>query len=132
MHKALEFTRSIVLCSTILMGSAVAQSPALARNTWTSGAPLPVPVFGPATAVLKGQIYLVGGYSPLGPENITQIYNPTTDAWTSGVMFPTTVNQAGTAVVKNILCLTKISNGQLQYAAFQQARPVSQVGWGVA
>jgi N-acetylneuraminic acid mutarotase len=86
-----------------LTSVSVAQIPAVTHNTWSSGAPIPTAVFGPATAVLKQQIYLVGGYSGLGPENITQVYNPTTNTWSSGVMFPTTVNQAGAAVVEGVL-----------------------------
>ncbi|MGD0823551.1 MAG: kelch repeat-containing protein, partial [Terriglobales bacterium] len=93
----------VFLLSAGLASVAVAQIPAVTHNTWSSGALIPTPVFGPATAVLKRQIYLVGGYSGLGPENITQVYNPTTNTWSSGVMFPTTVNQAGAAVVKGIL-----------------------------
>jgi N-acetylneuraminic acid mutarotase len=99
----------VFLLSAGLASVAVAQIPAVTHNTWSSGAPIPTAVFGPTTAVLIGpataavQIYLVGGCSDLGPENITQVYNPTTNTWSSGVMFPTTVNQAGAAVVKGIL-----------------------------
>jgi hypothetical protein len=64
----------VLLCAPLLFCLlAAAQIPPVTHNTWTSGAPIPVGVFGPATAFLKGQIYLVGGYSGLGPENITQV-----------------------------------------------------------
>ena len=104
MHRtSLHMLSALLGIAISLSLPAQTQTPAVAHNTWTSGTPIPVGIFGPATAVLKSQIYLVGGYSGLGPENITQIYNPSTNTWTSGVMFPSTVNQAGAAVVKGVL-----------------------------
>jgi len=75
------------------------------HNTWTSGAAVPTAVAFPAVAVLKGQIYVVGGGTTFGggPVSDTQIYNPSTNTWSAGVPFPTTVVYAVAAVANGIL-----------------------------
>ena len=75
------------------------------HNNWSSGAPAPTAVYGPATAVLEGQIYLVGGCSPGGRAVVgdTQIYDPATNTWSTGVPLPTPICAAAAAVVDNVL-----------------------------
>jgi N-acetylneuraminic acid mutarotase len=82
--------------------------PAVTHNTWTSGAPMPAPVAFAGAAVLKDEIYVIGGN--LGPGVNSngfvadvQIYNPATNTWSAGVSYPTEVASASAAVVKNIL-----------------------------
>jgi N-acetylneuraminic acid mutarotase len=83
--------------------SDVGFTPAVVHNTWSSGAPLQTAVFGPAVGVLKGKIYLVGGYGSDGPTIITQVYDPTKNTWSSGVAMPTPLNEGSAAVVNGIL-----------------------------
>jgi len=81
-----------------------AQAPAVIHNTWTSGAPIPTAVApSGGTAVLKGEIYVVGGC--VGNDIIadTQIYNPVTNSWSTGVSLPSPVCNGVAAVVKNVL-----------------------------
>lgn len=75
------------------------------HNTWSSGAAMPTAVAFPAVAVLKGQIYVVGGGTTFGggPVSDTQIYNPSTNSWSAGVPLPTTLDYAVAAVVNGIL-----------------------------
>jgi hypothetical protein len=57
-------TRSFTVVHVLIMGTALmtaAQTPAVAHNTWTAGAPMPSALVSPAAAVLEGQIYVVGG-----------------------------------------------------------------------
>lgn len=101
----------LLLLSLLFVGTAslvTAQSPEVTHNTWTSGAPLPTPVTFATAALLKDEIYVIGGN--LGPgENgngfvaDVQIYNPATNTWSTGVSYPTEVAFASAAVVKNIL-----------------------------
>jgi N-acetylneuraminic acid mutarotase len=75
-----------------------------AHNTWTSGAPMPVPLDGTAVAVLENQIYIVGG----GNDNSsisadTQIYDPATNTWSTGVPLPTATEGGCAAAVNNVL-----------------------------
>ena len=97
----------LLLASFLLVGAASlakAQNPEVAHNTWTSAAPMPTPVYYPATGVLKNEIYIVGGgvtYSTYTAD--TQIYDTTTNTWSTGASFPTTSVAGAAAVVKNIL-----------------------------
>lgn len=63
-------------------------------DSWTSGTPIPTPVFDYASAVLDNKIYVVGGRSI--PENktydLTQIYDPATDTWSYGAPVPTALS----------------------------------------
>ncbi|MGO8797130.1 MAG: Kelch repeat-containing protein [Candidatus Sulfotelmatobacter sp.] len=96
----------LVVFQLLLLGTTpmVAQAPAVAHNTWTSGAPMPKARVGPAVAVLEGQIYAVGGSNTTGKfYSNTYIYDPASNVWTTGVSFPTKVAGATGAVVKNIL-----------------------------
>ena len=90
--------------------SGVKAEPAVIHNTWTSGAPMPTAVNWPAVGVIKGEIYVVGGYTggPATADN--QIYNPTTNSWSSGSPLPAATAQATAAVVKNILYVFGGSN----------------------
>lgn len=79
--------------------------PAVTHNTWTSGAPMPTPMWFPAGAgVIKNQIYVVGGYdSSRNQLADNQIYNPATNAWSTGASIPAATAQGASTVVKNVL-----------------------------
>lgn len=71
--------------------TAVAQSSGtpIAHNIWTSGAPLPIPVWCPIVATLNGQVYVIGGTNANGTEIAdTQIYDPVTNTWSVGTPLP--------------------------------------------
>ncbi len=101
-------TISLLVVLLLLAGASsvtVAQTPAVAHNTWTSGAPMPTALASQAVGVIRGQIYVVGGGIPYGqPFANTQIYDPATNTWSAGAPIPVaTSNGASAAVVKNIL-----------------------------
>ncbi len=74
------------------------------HNIWSSGAPMPVALDDTAVAVLKNQIYVVGGGTPsVHVANNVQIYNPATNTWSTGVPLPTATGSGCAAVVNNIL-----------------------------
>ena len=79
------------------------QAPAVTHNTWTSGAAMPTAVSSAAAAVLKNEIYVVGGSN--ATENVAdvQIYNPATNAWSTGPSYPAAIAGASSAVVENVL-----------------------------
>ena len=83
--------------------SPASQTPAVTHNTWTSGAALPIPVAAAASAVVKNEIYLVGGNDATEEVADVQIYNPATNTWSTGVSYPVVVSGASAAVVKNVL-----------------------------
>lgn len=106
--------RPVVLFLSVGVASVVvAQAPAVSHNTWSSGTPLPIPVWVPAVGVIKNQIYVVGGFNAAKTAIAdTQIYNPVTNAWKSGTPLPTATEQASGAVVKNILYVIGGSENQ--------------------
>lgn len=79
------------------------QSPAINHNTWTSGVPMPTPLAFSTAAVLKNEIYVVGGNNGTANVDDVQIYNPVTNTWSTGPSYPTGIGSASSAVVKNIL-----------------------------
>lgn len=99
-------TKSLLVILVLSLGTAslaVAQTPAITHNTWSSGTPLPTPVLSPSAGLLKNQIYVLGGWNSGVVLADVQIYDPITNAWSTGVPLPTTLAGASVAVVKNIL-----------------------------
>jgi N-acetylneuraminic acid mutarotase len=81
-----------------------AAASAVAHNTWSSGAPMPVAADGTAVAVLEKQIYVVGGQND--DDTIfadTQIFDPATNTWSMGTPLPTATTNGCVGVVKNVL-----------------------------
>jgi N-acetylneuraminic acid mutarotase len=96
-----------MMVALVFLGTASlakAQTPDVTHNTWTSGAPMPTAVTFATAAVLKDEIYVVGGENA---DNTvvadTQIYNPATNTWSAGVSYPAGIASASAAVVKNVL-----------------------------
>jgi len=108
-------TTSLLVVLLLFAGAAsvaVAQTPAVAHNTWTSGSPMPTAVWDAAVGVLEGQIYVVGGNDADGTIVAdTQIYNPATNTWSTGVSLPTPLAGASGAVVKDVLYVMGGNNG---------------------
>ena len=98
--------RTALLFLTVAATASIAQIPAYAQgpNSWTTGAAMPTAVQGPATGVIGGLVYVVGGQIASGAEiNTNQIYNPATNTWTTGAPMPTARYGSAGAVVNNIL-----------------------------
>lgn len=123
------FLRAVVLLT--LMGTAavaVSQAPAVAHNTWTSGAAMPTAVMWPFVGVIKGQIYVVGGCTVLaGPGACSdtggiadaQIYDPATNTWSAGAALPRPLYDGGAAVVNNVLyVIGGVRDGQTSLLAY--------------
>src|ERR1019366_175343 len=67
-------------------------------NTWSTGAALPVAQYNMTSAVVKGKIYVIGGFN--GGNNGNQIYDPVASTWSTGAALP--VGQFGlTSAVVN-------------------------------
>ena len=67
---------------------------------------MPMALQGPATGVIGGIVYVVGGTGGATNNaefNINQIYNPETNTWTTGAPMPTARQGPVAAVVNNIL-----------------------------
>jgi hypothetical protein len=60
-------------------------------GSWTAKTPLPLPVYGQASAVLNNKIYVISGKTYNAISNLVQIYDPATDMWSFGKNIPTAV-----------------------------------------
>lgn len=71
-------------------------------NMWETKTNLPAALGGPGSAVLNGQLYILGGrnYSTSALDTVYR-YNPAVNAWASGISMPAPVNTPGTAVYAN-------------------------------
>jgi uncharacterized repeat protein (TIGR03803 family) len=74
----------------------------IVHNSWGVGAAMPTAVYVPATAVLNGQVYVIGG-STTAPVADVQIYNPVTNKWSTGTPLPVATTTASAAVVNGVL-----------------------------
>jgi len=90
---------------TVTTGASKLTSPQtfIVHNSWSSGAVLPTALQGPATGVIRGKVYVVGGGTNGGTVAINQIYNPSTNKWTTGASMPTARFGGASGVVNNIL-----------------------------
>ncbi len=93
-----------VLIAAISAAAQTSTAPAVVHNTWTTGTPMPSPIAWSTAAVLKNQIYVVGGINSANETTAdVEIYNPATDTWSTGVPLPSPIWGATSAVVKNVL-----------------------------
>jgi hypothetical protein len=85
-----------------------------ATNTWTTGAPMPAPVYGYASIVLNGKIYILGGSRNVGSTGNTifsgsnQVYDPQTNEWTIKANLPIVETYGAAAATQNYMAPTRI------------------------
>jgi N-acetylneuraminic acid mutarotase len=74
-----------------------------ATDTWESKAPLPTPRHSPATNMVDGKIYVIGGYSITTHSvlNVAEVYDPLSDTWATKTPPPLEVGSSASAVVDN-------------------------------
>ena len=83
-----------------------------ATNTWSTGAALPTPTWGGASAVVSNVLYVFGGYiGNSGPAtNAVWAYKPSTNTWTAKAAMPT-ARGSEVAVVKGTIIYVIGGNG---------------------
>jgi len=89
-----------------------------ATDTWESKAPLPTPRHSPATNMVDGKIYVIGGYSITTHSvlNVAEVYDPASDTWATKTPPPLEVGSSASAVVDNkIYVLGQDSNAWQTY-----------------
>jgi uncharacterized repeat protein (TIGR03803 family) len=72
------------------------------HNSWGKGTPMPVAAVAACSAVVNGQIYVVGGYNS-SAQTAVQIYNSTTHKWTTGTALATGLSNQACAVVNGLV-----------------------------
>ena len=103
--KTISLLVVVSLLSACTASVALAQTPAVVHNKWTTGAPMPTATSTVAVGVIEGQIYVIGGgVLPATCLDNTQIYDPAANTWSAGAPLPVgTCNGASAAVVNGIL-----------------------------
>ncbi|MFC1493084.1 kelch repeat-containing protein [candidate division KSB1 bacterium] len=76
------------------------------KDTWTDGADLPEPLVEPGTAVVEGNIYVIGGQgapvdNQINVSNRVYKYDPVTDRWTRLNDLPIGIQFAGVTSIGN-------------------------------
>lgn len=92
---------------------------------WSTGSPIPTPRRVPGSAVLHGQLYVVGGESPgRGVLGALEAYDPVFDTWASWPEMPTARAHPAAAVIDGKLYVA----GGFEYNAFCTGRDEPAVG----
>jgi uncharacterized repeat protein (TIGR03803 family) len=74
------------------------------HDSWGAGTVMPTATVQSSSAVLSGNIYVIGGADASGTVvNNVQIYNPTTNTWSTGTPLPAVTQHSSAAVVNNVL-----------------------------
>jgi N-acetylneuraminic acid mutarotase len=78
-------------------------------NTWSTAAPLPSAVYGYASAVINGEIHIVGGSKSTGIAGINdfvnsnQVYDPQNNSWSLGANLPSAAAYAAAAATEGFM-----------------------------
>ena len=72
-------------------------------DTWESKTPLPTSRHSPATNIVNGKIYAIGGYSITTHAilNVAEVYDPTSNMWATITPPPQEVGSCASAVIDN-------------------------------
>lgn len=115
----------IVLYGILLLLVAGNQALALG-DTWTTKAPMPVPLGGVAAAAIDGKLYVAGGRDVSGTAvNILQVYDPATDAWTIKAPMPTALSESAAEVINGILYVIGGTSGTREDPSLQAYNPAT-------
>jgi N-acetylneuraminic acid mutarotase len=85
-----------------------------ANDSWTIKSSIPTSVFGYASAVMNGKIYIAGGSTgPITQQSASytasnQVYDPQTDNWSSAANLPTLTSYGASAATQGYLAPTQM------------------------
>ncbi|HTZ69975.1 MAG TPA: kelch repeat-containing protein [Acetobacteraceae bacterium] len=106
MEKNAGYRGRSVATGAIVVAAALpfAGTAAAARDSWSSGTPLPNPVTWSAAAVVGNRIYVVGGINAASATiSGTEVYDPATKSWAVGVPLPVPLWGTAAATLKGNL-----------------------------
>jgi N-acetylneuraminic acid mutarotase len=91
-----------LLCLVFIFPISVAQTTTAATATtksfWTAGAPMPTPRTEVTAVVLKGEIYVIGGFDESSQvSDIVEVYNITNNTWTKAAPLPEPLHHTAAA-----------------------------------
>lgn len=78
-------------------------------NSWSTAAAMPIPVYGYASAVINGEIYVIGGSGNAGTSgaggfvNSNEVYNPKTNTWSLASNLPSEATFAAAVTTEGFM-----------------------------
>ncbi len=113
------------------------------NDTWTTASPLPVPVFGYASAVVDGKIYVFGGarqiltgFNDLTSIGSTQVYDVKNDTWSNKASIPNAVSFAAAEATGGLTAPQRVylvgGFNQFGYSNTVSVYDVERNRWGSA
>ncbi len=110
-----------------------------ATNTWTTGTPIPIAVYGYASTVTDGEIHIIGGSQASHSQGSSiffdsnQLYNPQTDTWSLEANLPSAVAFGAAASTEGLMApsLLYVIGGYFvnSYSSTVQAYNSSSNSW---
>ena len=81
-----------------------------ATNTWTTKAPMPTAVYGYASTVISGKIYIIGGSESPGTVfvNSNQVYDPQNDTWSLAANLPSVATYGAAAATQGLMAPSRL------------------------
>ena len=87
-----------LLCLVFIFPISVAQTTTTTESFWTAGAPMPTPRTEVTAAVLKEDIYVIGGFDESSQVRDTvEVYNITNSTWTKAAPLPEPLHHTAAA-----------------------------------
>jgi N-acetylneuraminic acid mutarotase len=77
-----------------------------ARDTWSTGAEMPMPRHHLAAVVVDGRIWAIGGRVGTRIQDRVDIYDPTTDTWSAGPPLPEATSAASEGVLGSVIVIS--------------------------
>ena len=101
----LKVVRIAVLFPLIIVfvfPTSIAQTTTTAESFWTAGAPMPTPRTEVTAAILKDNIYVIGGFDESSQvTDIVEVYNITNNTWTKAAPLPEALHHTAAASYNN-------------------------------
>lgn len=80
----------------------------IATNSWSTGKPMPIPVYAYSSVVVNNKIYYLGGANHVDPTNLTQIYDPQENTWSVGSNFSMPMIAAAAGATTGVMAPLRI------------------------
>jgi N-acetylneuraminic acid mutarotase len=84
----------------------------ITSDSWTIGAPVPVPLTDHATAVWNGVIYVAGGFDGTGTVNTLYAYNIASNSWSTLAPMPSPLYLPGFGIIDGKLYIASGNDGR--------------------
>jgi len=98
-------------------------------DMWKRESDIPTPRWGCSASVVNGQIFVIGGANPSGPQffSMVEVYDPVTDTWTTRKTMPTARETHASGVVKGKIYVIGGYDGEEALSTVECYNPVTDM-----